>query len=420
MVHHAKSRKKMRIAFVSYELPPSVAIGGIGTYAYDAVKMLAEHGNEVEVFCAGRHNCAEVLVHPNVTIHRFDVTDRKSFREMIVGKFGERHLYKNFDVLESPEFGCEGAIVASKYPLIARVVKLHTPRYLVERNSWESPSGFRRLRFTLGGLIRGRWNVLPTQYLYDPTFDLEKEWCLSADEIAAPSQAIANELCLDWSIPKEKVSNYPYPFSPSENLLMLPTIKTVASIGFLGRLEPRKGIVELCEAMPQILEQFPKITVRFIGPSWPYAGTDMQTWISRKLRKYTKQLTFIGAIGRDQLHHELGACDIVCLPSRWESFGLACAEAMASGRAVIGSSAGGMADMIEHGRTGLLVSPRNPKAIADAISQLVREPDKAQEMAFAGRASIQEQLSATRIYPLQMASYHRAIEQASIRNIKFL
>lgn len=74
-----------------------------------------------------------------------------------------------------------------------------------------------------------------------------------------------------------------------------------------------------------------------------------------------------------------------------------------------------MAEMIEHGKTGLLVPPRNPKAVAEAVLSLVRNPAQLRLFAEAGRKSIVEQLSPERVFPFQMASYQRAITRCRER-----
>jgi glycosyltransferase involved in cell wall biosynthesis len=126
-------------------------------------------------------------------------------------------------------------------------------------------------------------------------------------------------------------------------------------------------------------------------------------------------LEFVGKFNYEDLPDHLSNCDIMVLPSRWESFGSVCVESMVAGRAVIGSAAGGMADMIEHGKSGLLVPPRDPNAIAEAILSLVAEPGRVKELAETGRKSIVEKLSPERILPLQLASYERAIERCHER-----
>jgi glycosyltransferase involved in cell wall biosynthesis len=99
------------------------------------------------------------------------------------------------------------------------------------------------------------------------------------------------------------------------------------------------------------------------------------------------------------------------LPSRWENFPLACMESMLSGRAVIASRAGGMAEMIEDGTSGLLIPPDAPEAITRAVLQLVKNPHAVGRLGAAGRERVLQWLAPDRIAPLQLAGYARAIKR---------
>ena len=103
-------------------------------------------------------------------------------------------------------------------------------------------------------------------------------------------------------------------------------------------------------------------------------------------------------------------------PSRWESFGLVCPESMSAARAVIGSSSGGMAEIIVDGESGILVPPKNPQAIAKAILNLINRPERVTTLAINGRQRVLDFLSHEGILPLQIASYERAISAAKKRN----
>ena len=399
----------MRIALISFEFPPSVAVGGIGAYAWQAAKMLACSGNEVEVFAAG-NNGLEPAAEFGVTVHRFDVKKREEFCRAILPAFTSRHLSCPFDVLESPEIGAEGVAVAQEHPEIACVVKLHTPSFLVEEASFAPASLLDQLRFLLGSIRRGRWATLPRRFVYDREGDEEFHFCIQADEIAAPSQAIADRLIVAWSLPRDKVSVFPLPFNPAPALLALPLPKRARTIGFLGRLEARKGIVEFAQAIPMILAKFPQTRFRFLGPSWPYGKTDMEKWISKKIPDYLPAIDFVGEVSRKDLVSELARCDVICLPSRWENFPFACWESMASGRAVIGSASGGMADVIQTGVSGLLVEPHSPQDIAEKILSLVDQVTEVTRLGANARVRVEDRLSVERVLPLQIASYNRAIE----------
>ena len=400
----------MRIALISFEFPPAVAIGGIGAYAYEASRMLALAGHDVEVFAAGGVG-EEPAAEFGVRVHRFDVKNRLELSKAVVPVFSERHREQPFDVMESPEIGAEGTGIKAAFPDLPFVVKLHTPSYLVGKVGYEQPTLIEHLRFTLGGLRRGRWATRRSP-AYNAELDYECLFTRSADEIAAPSKAIGEIVGRDWKLDSSKVSQYPLPFRPSEALLELPYPSAGKVIGFLGRLEARKGVVELAKAIPEILEKAPDLRFRFLGPSWPYKQGDMESWIRGKCRKVIDRIEFVGAVGKGLLASELGKCDIMILPSRWENFPFACWETMASGRAVIGSASGGMADVIEPGVSGLLVEPKSPKSIVKAILSLANDPEKVARLGKAGRKRILHLLAPERILPLQIASYERAIRRA--------
>jgi glycogen(starch) synthase len=403
----------MRLALISFEFPPAVAIGGIGAYAWEAARMMAGSGWDVEVFAAGTAG-AEPAEEFGVTVHRVVAADRAEFRAAIREPFAARHRARPFDVLESPEIGAEGWAVAERFPEIARVVKLHTPTYLVGKIGYEVPTFLQQARFFGGALRRGRlgWIKKPA---YDRDSDLEYRFTRAADVVAAPSRAIRDRVGVDWSLASDSSLHFPYPYRPSAELLGLPVTTGVRSIGFLGRMEARKGVVELARAIPSILAASPELRFRFLGPSWPFGRRGMQTWISRHCRAHLANLVFVGAVGRDQLATELAACDVVVLPSRWENFPFACWESLAAGRAVIGSSAGGMADVIEDGISGLLIEPSSPEAISHAVLSLAREPGLGARLAYAGRQRVLDLLAPAAVLPAQVAAYIQAVEQSKTR-----
>lgn len=400
----------MRIAFISFEYPPSVAIGGIGTYAWEASRMLAAAGFDVEVISAGEP-CNEPASAHGVSVHRIPASCRTVFRELALPLFAELHKVKPFDLIESPEIGAEGSLIASSFPEVAVVSKLHTPSYLLAEICHSHPRLLDRLRFRLGALRRGRWQGL-ARHTYNRDDDPEWQFTHKADGIDAPSQAIADRLRSDWDLSADRLAVYPLPFQPDPAFLSLPLPTEPRTIGFLGRLEARKGVVEFARAIPEILKQAPQLRFRFLGPSWPYLKTDMESWIRQQCRAYLDRITFVGAVKREHLVDQLGQCDIVALPSLWENFPFACWESMAAGRAVIGSSSGGMAEVIQPGVSGLLVPPFSPSAIASAVLSLVANPERVAVLGAAGRNRVLEHLSPERILPLQVASYKRAIDRA--------
>lgn len=406
----------LRIALVSYEFPPAVAIGGIGTYAWEAARMLAAGGHQVAVFAAGdpRTIGPEPALRHGVVVHRIAARDRQQFRQLLPTVFAKEHQCCPFDVVESPEVGAEAEAVCRQFPDLPLVVKLHTSSDLLQRLGADQAFWAQRLRVFLGGLRRGRLVWLPRAGS-NPEHRLERLFTTHADAVAAPSAAIASVVQRDWSLDPQCADVFPLPFRPNPGLLALPLPDRLDTIGFLGRLETRKGIFDLARAVLPLLSRHPSLHLRLIGPSWPTERGDSFSWLRDCFQSVLAQVSFCGAIPPDRLGEELGACSVVVLPSRWESFGLVCAESMAAGRLVIGSSAGGMAEMIHHGVHGYLVPPRSPRAIRRLLKRLIHDPSPIRPLAAAGRERIRELLDPERVLPLQLANYHRAIAQARSR-----
>jgi glycosyltransferase involved in cell wall biosynthesis len=89
----------------------------------------------------------------------------------------------------------------------------------------------------------------------------------------------------------------------------------------------------------------------------------------------------------------IAAVDICVVPSVWqEAFGLAVVEPMAYGKPVIATRVGAIAEMIEDGVTGVLVNPRDEEALADALTALLADPQRAARMGAAARACVQVKL----------------------------
>ncbi|MFN9914476.1 MAG: glycosyltransferase family 4 protein, partial [Pirellulaceae bacterium] len=132
----------------------------------------------------------------------------------------------------------------------------------------------------------------------------------------------------------------PNPFVPSQDLLQIPTGIYPTTISFIGRLEVRKGILNWMNAIPAIAKQYPTAEFRFVGATSQLAdGTNTQDVLNRHLKEFAGRIEFTGAVHPSQIPQELARTGIVVIPSLWENYPYSCLEAMAAGRAVVGSSA---------------------------------------------------------------------------------
>ena len=404
----------MKISFISYEYPPDTATGGIATYVYQAARMMHQRGHHVEVFASSPHR-EGVSIEAGVVVHRILYTnpDRWDFAIDAGRVFAQRHATIQFDVVEGPETGAQASSAIDLVPDLPLVVKLHTPTFMVRALNDVPPSREMKLRRMVGALRRGQVPTpFPTLEPYNPQFDPERLHTLDADEITTPSQSLGDRLIRAWKLPPEKVVHLPNPYIPAADLLAISPQTQTQVISFFGRLEVRKGVLSLVQAIPLILQKHPQVTFQFVGevcPSPINPNLTMQQYLTQLLWRDRRSLTFTGAIPLENIPSYLAQTDLCVFPSRWENFPNVCLEAMAAARGIVGSSAGGMTEMLDDGKAGYLVDPQQPKQIAAAAIALLDAPKRRMSMGKRARERVLSEYNLERIGSLQEASYERAI-----------
>jgi glycosyltransferase involved in cell wall biosynthesis len=144
----------------------------------------------------------------------------------------------------------------------------------------------------------------------------------------------------------------------------------------LGYLIERKGHRYVLEAVAQLLPRYPELRYLIAG-SGPLRP-DLEA-LTRKLG-IQSNVQFLGFVPNKDLPRLLSLCDIFVLPSWDEAFGVVYLEAMLNGKPVIGCQGEGPEDFVEHGKTGLLVKPRNVESLIEALDFLLSHPDEAKAM----------------------------------------
>lgn len=154
----------------------------------------------------------------------------------------------------------------------------------------------------------------------------------------------------------------------------------------VGRLVERKGVADVVRALPLLP------TVELVvagGPVRDALRLDPEVQRLQALAeelKVDQQVTFTGAVAPDQMPATYAASDIVVAAPWYEPFGIVPLEAMACGRPLVGSAVGGLLDSVSPGVTGDLVQPRQPAAIASAVSKLLADPHRRARYGRAGVA----------------------------------
>jgi len=207
----------------------------------------------------------------------------------------------------------------------------------------------------------------------------------SADRVVAISNSTAAEVRSVAPVPVEVI---PYAVDlPMPSLTALPRAKAACSVLFVGRLAERKGVrylIDAVAALPRELQ--PQLTIIGDGPERP--ALEAQT---RALHAEDR-VTFLGWVTPEQLDAAYGAASVFVLPAvvdargDTEGLGMVLLEAMTYTVPVISTPLGGVTDIVQDDRTGLLVPPNDAPALAAAIVRLATDPATAARLGSAGRA----------------------------------
>jgi glycosyltransferase involved in cell wall biosynthesis len=198
-----------------------------------------------------------------------------------------------------------------------------------------------------------------------------------ADAFVAVSKAVATK------IGRAHVTVV-YPGTESEGAIAQPE---PGLIGAAGRLVPIKRFDLLLQAVAALKDELPSLRIELAGD-----GSESATLraMAEKLG-IAKRVTFLG--WRDDVRYIMARWNLFVLPSEREAFGIAALDAMSCGVPVVGTRVGGIPELVEDGRTGILVEPGNLPALAAAIRELLTNDPRRNEMRAQSRSR------ATQVFP---------------------
>jgi glycosyltransferase involved in cell wall biosynthesis len=178
----------------------------------------------------------------------------------------------------------------------------------------------------------------------------------------------------------------------------------------IARLTEQKGHCYLLQTLPDLLDTWPHLCCVFVGEGELYDALQrvaMDLGVERACR-------FVGV--REDIANILAAADVFVLPSLSEGFPFVLLEALAMGRPVIASRVNGVPELIEEHKTGWLVPPRDPQALATAIRAVLNDPATASKMGAEGRAVVRKRFTANHMVADTTAIFDAAMQDAGVRS----
>jgi glycosyltransferase involved in cell wall biosynthesis len=150
-------------------------------------------------------------------------------------------------------------------------------------------------------------------------------------------------------------------------------------VGTVANFRPEKGHDVLLQAAVRVRDALPDVRFVFVGHG------PLESRVRSRRRQLGLEGTVILTGDRKDAPRVAGAFDVFALPSLAEGLGIALIEAMALGRPAVVTNAGGLTEVVEHGKQGFVVEPGNPAALGDAIVTLLRDTNLRQRFGEAGR-----------------------------------
>jgi glycosyltransferase involved in cell wall biosynthesis len=385
----------MRIAMFSWETLHSISVGGVGNHVTELSAALERKGHEVHVFTRTGPGQLNYEVIHGVHYHRCTFNLNRNFveeinemcRSFVYHFFQTEDHIGSFDVLHAHDWLASNAAVWIKAGRGKKsVLTIHSTEYGRCGNNFYGGQS---------AIIR----------------DHERHGTYCADRVIAVSQALKNEILWMYNLQDNKVDvvyngvnvhNFDGDCDPGkvkEKYGIGPLDPTVL---FAGRIVHQKGPDVLIEAIPLILKHFPNAKFVMAGDG------DMRMGLERRAHTLgiSHAIRFLGYKNGQELKDLFKACDLVCVPSRNEPFGIVILEAWSAGKPVVATSNGGPAEFIWHDVTGLKIFDY-PASVAWGVGTLLSELNHARWMGRNGRIAAETAFSWNSISDQVLKVYQR-------------
>jgi glycosyltransferase involved in cell wall biosynthesis len=387
----------MRVMVLNYEYPPLGGGAGIATAAL--ARGLADRGISVDVVTAAAACGAERRASP-----RAETTQEGGLRLFRVKS--RRTGIHEAGMLDAASY------LAGALPLVRRLLRTH--RYDAVHFFFSLPTGallpFLNLKETQV-IVSLRGSDVPGYDPYNLTMQRAHRLLLPltrwiwrrADRVVAVCESLGkltSQTCpgLSYAVVPNGVDLQLFHPGEAGHTRETGRVRCLA----VARLVERKGLGELIRALAQL--ERGRFELEIVGDG-PDDG------ILRELAARMgvgQEVRFLGSLDRSAVAQRYREADLFTLPSSAEAFGNVFAEALASGLPVVGSTVGGIPELIEHGINGLLVPPGDPAALAKAIRYLADDPELRQQMSQRNRAKAETVLDWGQVTHRYLSIYQAA------------
>ncbi len=297
---------------------------------------------------------------------------------------------------------------------------------LFEFTNWEGLGIWFGLRRTIPFIVRLSTSSAETQQIdelqgtWQLRCDVKRELLQArlADALVTHSRAHRQTMADELGIDPARIAVVPLGVPVYREFTRPAGSDREQTVVFLGRMEKRKGTQVLLDAIPAVLSACPHVKFVLIGPDRPHCpnGRTHSQYLKDEFpNDVRRQVLVAGSLTDEQVTEHLQSADVFVAPSLYESFGLIFLEAMRWGTAVIGTTAGGIPEIVEDGESGVLVSPGNQKQLAAALVTLLKDPERRRRLGEAGRRRVEAQFSVEAMTANSLELYAETIRRGVSR-----
>ncbi|MDD5561073.1 MAG: GT4 family glycosyltransferase PelF [Candidatus Omnitrophica bacterium] len=364
------------------QILPELNVGGVETGTLDLSKYLVRLGHKVVVVSAGGKLVEELQAcgarHYTLAVHK-------------------KSIFSIFKLV----------------PVLAQIIKQEEIDIVHARSrvpAWIAYFACRRTRAVFVTTCHG--------YYKKHFFSLVMGW---AKRVIVLSNVIARHMIDDFAVPHERIRLIPRSVDLERFKYLDPKLKRKDefNVGIIGRITPLKGHLHFIKAMARISRIVPRLKIWIVGdaPASKEAYKEEVQVLVRRLGLW-HCTEFLGT--QRDIPGILAHLDLVVLATTThEAFGRVIVEAQASGVPVVATKVGGVIDIIEDGKNGLLVPPADHKSMADAVLRIFEDTQLAQNLAENAYIKIKEKYTVELMVKNTLDVYREALSNFKLLIIKF-
>jgi glycosyltransferase involved in cell wall biosynthesis len=354
----------MKVGTLTWEYPPRV-VGGIARHCEGLAKALVKQKHDVHLFTLDFPGSPEYEEMDGIKVYRAStelghpnfLTWVLLFNHFLSKRMADVTKTVDFDVMHVHDWLAAFSGISFKHYMKKPMVLTVHSTEVGRAQGLHSPDSF-----SINGI----------------------EWwsTYEANRVIVCSQSMKDEICNHFNIPEEKVDVIPNAIDATKYQIPVDrsAVRQRYGVGWgeklilcVGRLVPQKGIEYFIRAIPAIARRYPEAKYIVVGEGWSRDILEAEARASGQAHK----ITFTGFASDKDVIELMTSADVLVVPSIYEPFGIVALEGMATGVPVVASQVGGLAEVIDHDRTGLFVYPRSPDSIAWGIDRILSDPDHA-------------------------------------------